>query len=312
LDESLRITQQILLALLEGDHNVSAIKNNTGLHPKTLSIYLKRLIKQKLIEVEIRGWKRGKSKPYSITDAGIKWLTDIPLNETLEVLSRIASQLRKPLNREAFRNVRAERYSRDKRIIGNYFIERLLKGDKSPIEYPEGLDSSDENQLFREALKKLLALHLYLISDPGSTPDEVERGLEEDFILFAPHMTFEFSWHPGAFPELEYQLQRVESYLRRESRKSQAIEGGERVSGQSHLLGLEKVDEKLYEEYVKATDEGSRKRIMAKIEDEVGWSVGTYLRELLIGKEEEIAKYMDELQRPSLRRFISLFQCGSK
>jgi hypothetical protein len=74
------------------------------------------------------------------------------------------------------------------------------------------------------------------------------------------------------------------------------------------LLGLETVDEKIYDEYVKATNETHRARILTKIEDEVGWSVGVYLQKLLIEKETEIARYIDELQRPCLRKFISLFE----
>lgn len=313
MDESAKITQQILLSILTGDQNVSAIRNDTGLHPETLSIYLPSLVKQGLIKVETKGWKKGKSKPCSITDAGIKWLVDIPLNETMQVISKIVSQLKNPKNQEIFKNVQAERFSRNTKIIRNYFIERFLKRDKSPIEYPDGVDLTDQNQPFREALKKLLALHLYLISNPNVTPDEVETNIENDFILFAPHMTFVFSWHPGAFPELEYQLRKVESYYRSESEKSMRRDERKSDSEKIYLLGLERVNEKHYEEYIKATNKMSREKILAKIEDEVGWSVSIYLRKLMIGKGEEITKYVDGLQRPSLRKFISFFEnCGSK
>ena len=181
------------------------------------------------------------------------------------------------------------------------------------MKYPEGLDLTDPDQPFREALKKLFTLHLYLTSDNNTTFDEVEHSIENDFVLFAPHMTFVFSWHRGAFPELEYQVWQVDNYFRRESEKVRGIEGDRMVSRETHLLGLEWVDEKCFEEYLKASDKKSRKKIMAKIEDGAGWSVGTYLRELLIGREAEITKYIDGQKRPFLRKFISLFgKCESR
>jgi hypothetical protein len=183
-----------------------------------------------------------------------------------------------------------------------------LASYKSPIEFPDELDSFDQNQPFRDALKKLLALHLYLISNPIVTPDEVERGLENDFILFAPHMTFAFSWHAGAFPKLEYQLQEVERKFRQESRKLESENDRQYINTETHLLGLDWVDETIYDEYAKATNKTQREKILAKIEDEVGWSVGSCLSKLLRENKEEIAKYVDEQKRPSLRKFISFFQ----
>ena len=308
MDELAKNTQRILLSVLTGHQNVSAIRTNTRIHPKTLSNYLKLLDKRGLIEVETKGWKKGKSKPCFITNDGITWLINTSLNETLRVLSKIIHQLKSTKTREIFQKTKAERYSRNMKIIKNYFIERLLRENKSPIEYPDGMELTDPDQPFREALKKLFALHLYLISNPIQMFEDPERAIEKDFILFAPNMRFMFSWHPGSFPELEYQLSEVDKYYRRESEKLERRKEGETISGETHLLGLETVDEKIYDEYVKATNETHRARILTKIEDEVGWSVGKYLQKLLIGKETEIARYIDESQRPCLRKFISLFE----
>jgi predicted transcriptional regulator len=312
LDESARITQEILLSILKEDQKVGDIWNNTGLSPKTLAKYLKLLAKQGLIKVG-KGWKRGKAKPCSITDVGIKWLVNIPLNENLQILLKIADQLKKPAYRETFKNVQTERTSRNTKITQNYFIERILKGDKSTFEIPDGLDLTDSDQPFREALKKILALHMYLSSDPIQKPEEVEGTIEKDFVLFAPNMTYIFSWHPGAFPELEYQLQKIENRFLCESENAKGSAKDELSSKETHFLGLERVDEKYYEEYIKATSKTRREKILVKIEDQVGWSVGKYLGKLSIGKEAEIAKYIDGQQRPFLRKFISLFEnCESK
>jgi predicted transcriptional regulator len=307
LDETARITQEILSSILKGNNKVGDIRLETGLSPKTLSKYLRLLSKQGLIKVP-KDCKRGKSKPCSITDAGIKWLVNIPLNENLEVLFKIADQLKKPNIREVFKNVQTYRVSRNTKITQNYFIERMLKGaDKSSFELPDGIDLTDSDQPFREALKKILALHMYLISDPCQTPEEAERSIEKDFIVFAPKMRFLFSWNPGAFPELEYQLQKVDNYYRIESEKAKESVKDEWSSKETHLLGLERVDEKYYEEYLKTTSKKKREKALSKIENQVGWSVGKYLKELSIGKEAEITKYIDEKQRPFLSQFISLF-----
>jgi hypothetical protein len=71
------------------------------------------------------------------------------------------------------------------------------------------------------------------------------------------------------------------------------------------VLGLDTVYEKHYHDYIRATDKVSREKILAKIEDEVGWSVGKYLRELLKmpGKEKELRKLLSEIQRPYFKKF---------
>jgi hypothetical protein len=267
---------------------------------------LKRLGQQGLIEVITRGWKKGKSKPCFITNTGIKWLINTSLNDTLNVLSKIVNQLKTTETRNIFQRANAERYKQNVRITKDYFIEKSLKGDKSPIEYPIGLDLTDLDEAFRQTLKKLLALHLYLISDFIKISEDPEVSIENDFILFAPHMRFLFSWHPGAFPDLEYQLQRVEKHYQSESQKLE--KQNEKIYTETHLLGLERVDEKIYAEYLNAPTEKKRKKIMAKIEDVAGWSVGKYMEKLFKGKTAEIAKYVDENEQPYLRKFISLFE----
>lgn len=306
MDESANITQKILLSILMGNQNVGEIRLDTGLSPKTLSKYLKLLPKQGLINVA-RNRKRGQSKPCLITDSGIKWLVNIPLNDNLQVLLKIADQMKNPANRESFKNTQAKKDSQNTKIVQNYFIERFLKGDKSPLEYPDGMDLTDSDQLFREALKKILALHIYLISNPYQTPEEIENSLKKDFVLFSPNMSFAFSWHRGALPELEYELQKADNFLRCESEKLQAPSKDEGRSKVTHLLGLDFVSEGYFEEYSKATSDSDREKILAKIEEQAGWSVGKYIGELFVGKEAEIAKYVDVTQRPFLMKFISSF-----
>jgi hypothetical protein len=308
LDEQARITQKILLSILEGNQKVGDIRFDTCLSPKTLASYLELLSKRGLIRVEIKGWKKGKAKPCFIADAGIKWLINISLNENLQILQKIAGQLGSPINREIFKKIQEERYSRNRRIVMDYFIERGLKGDTSEIEYPDGMDLAEAGQPFREVLKKILSLYLYLISDPYQTPEEIEHNLEKDFILFSPKMYLKFSWHPGAFPELEYQVEQAENFFRYESEKANQGKKDENILKETHLLALETVNERLYEEYVTATNEVNRKLILQKIEDQVGWSVGKHVGKAFVGKEAEIAKYIDVQQRPFLMRFISSFE----
>ena len=76
MEESVGISKRILLSVLTGHKNVSAIRINTNIRPETLSNYLKRLAKQGLINVETKGWKKGKPKPCYITNAGITWLVN--------------------------------------------------------------------------------------------------------------------------------------------------------------------------------------------------------------------------------------------
>jgi DNA-binding PadR family transcriptional regulator len=310
LDESARITQKILVSVLAGSLKVGDIRCGTGLSPKTLASYLEHLDKQGLITVAKRK-KRGMSKPCSITDAGIKWLINIPLNENLQILLKIAEQLKKRSNREIFLKTNAKRHNQNAKIIQNYFIERNLKGDTSPIEYPEGVDLTDTDQPFREVLKKVLTLHMYLMSGPYQSPEEIERELEKDFILFSPKMYFKFNWHPGSFPALEHQIREAEKTFERESKA--AGREKERCNKVTHMLDLENVDEEDYEKYLNATSDFRRKRILANIECQEGWSVGKYIGKLFVGKEAEIAKYIDVQKRPFLMRFISSFDnCNRK
>lgn len=316
------------MSILSGSKNVSAIRDDTGIHPKDLPTYLKHLAKEDFIKIETRGWRRGKSMPCSITEAGINWLVNTSMLDVLKVLSHILSQLRKPENREVFQRVGEKNYLESMSLIRNHFIECHIKGI-DPFEALKPLDEweykhrfrmTDIDEPLREALRKLFALQLYFAGKIGEGYlEDPEMIIKKEFVLFAPNMEFFFSWDRSKIPKLdswrrqiwnnfEYWLQQAYNDIRSESEKLEKREGTERISEETHLLGLERVDEKYYDEYLRATDKTSRERILAKIEDKTGWSVGTYLRQLLIGREEEIAKYVDGLQRSSLRKFISLFE----
>jgi len=305
LEEENRITQKILLSILKGNSNVSEIRVETGLHRKTLTKYLPLLTKRKLIELKTKGWKKGKSKSFSITGNGISWLINNSLNETLKVLTEVVAQSRKPQFREAFNKARNEHNLRNTKLIQNYLVERSLKGDKT-FEPPE-FDQTDFDQQFRESLEKILGMHIYLTSCPSQTPEEIDNLLEKSFALFAPKMKYLFSWHQGAFPELEHQIYETDKIFREESEKLERSEG-KKTSRVTHLLGLDFVDEKYFEQYVKATSDKSREKIMAKIENDAGWNVSQYLSRLFKGKQSEVDKYVYRAKRPYLREFIALFE----
>jgi DNA-binding PadR family transcriptional regulator len=302
LDEPARITQKILRSILGGNQKVGDIRIDTRLSPKSLAKYLKQLKKQGLIEFPKT--KRGESKPCSITNAGISWLTNIPLNENLQILSAIVDQLRDTKNRENFKKTQSGIYLRNTMAMRDYFIERVLKGDNSPEEFPIGMDVTEPDQLFRKALKKILTLHMYLASDQSS--EEIERSLEKDFLLFSPGMKFWFGWHLGAFPNLEREIRNADQYFQNESNKEKRQSEVPNSYRETHLLGLDGISEKVFDEYLGA-NKAKREKLLTAIENQVGWSVGKYLGDLSRGKEGEIAKYVDENERPFLRKFIRLF-----
>jgi hypothetical protein len=292
---------------MDGNQKVGDIRIDTNLSPKTLSKYLWLLSKKGLITFA-KNWKRGKSKPCKITDGGIKWLINIPLNQNLEVLLKIADQLKNPKTREIYKKAQSEKFSRDTKKIRDHFIEKTLKREEPLQEEISGLNLTDPDQPFRDVLKKLFSLHLYVTSDFDITPEEVESNIGKDFILFYPNMEFAFSWHPGAFPDLENQIQNADKYFLQSIKVEKEFEKEEMNTKDAHLLDLEKVDEKCYEEYVNAQSFASRNLILLKIEDKVGWSVGKYLTEILSNKEADFAKYVEVLHRPFLSKFISLFE----
>jgi len=317
-----------LLRILEGYQNFNTVQQETGISPRIVRKYLDYMKQKGLVRERARNWKIGKNKKLKITQAGINWLIDNALLDVLEILSTILSQLRKPENREIFQKVREEKYLQSRNLIKNHFIECHIKGI-DPFEALKPLDEweykhrfrmTDIDEPLREALRKLFALQLYFAGKIGEGYlEDPEMIIKKEFVLFAPNMEFFFSWDRSKIPKLdswrrqiwnnfEYWLQQAYNDIRSESEKLEKREGTERISEETHLLGLERVDEKYYDEYLRATDKTSRERILAKIEDKTGWSVGTYLRQLLIGREEEIAKYVDGLQRSSLRKFISLFE----
>jgi predicted transcriptional regulator len=297
--------QKILLSILKGNSNITSIKDDSGFHKKTLSKYLPVLAKQHLIEQKNKDWKRGKSKFFSLTAKGIQWLVNNPLNETLELLTEVVVQLSNPKFRDAFHKATNEHDLRNTKLIRNYFIERLLKRETS-FNPPE-FDRTDFDQPFREALKKILRLHLYLISYPYQKPEEVDKWLEKNCLLFWPNVRFAFGWHEGAFPKLEQAVFETDQFLKQESRKLE----NQSVQNETHLMGLDFVEEEYFERYVKASSLRQRRKIMAEIENEAGWAVSKYTKKLFKGKNAEIEKYVDRSKRPYLREFIDLL-CSRK
>lgn len=260
--------------------------------------------------METREWKRGKSKLCSITNVGIVWLTHISWYDALREFSDIIRQLRSPKTREAFRKANTERFSRNMMIVKNLFIQGALKNDRSIVKLPIGLDRTDPDKLFRQAFKELLELYLYLMPAGDKASGETERSIENDYVLFAPRMRFVFSWHPGKFPELENEIRKVDNYFRNQLQQTSRMEENKTVSKESRWLDLDRVDEKYYDEYLKARDEVGRERVLRKIEEIVGWSVGEKLSRILdkAGKEQDIDKLIGEIEQPSLRKFILIFK----
>jgi hypothetical protein len=301
LDSETQIIQKIILSIVKGNSNVTEIRFDTGLHRKTLSKYLPILSDRKLIELKTKDWKRGKSMFYDVTANGINWLVNNPLNETLEFLTEVIDQLSIPKFREIFKKAVNEHDLNNTKIIRNYFVERLIRGDKT-FNPPE-FDKTDFDQPFREALKKIFTLHLYLISTPDQTPEEINNWIEKRSILFWPNMRYAFSWDKGAFPKLEQAINETEDYYLEEDRKL----GVRDKKGDTHLLGLDFVDEEYFDKYLKADSISQRRKAMAKIEDEAGWTVHLYMHDLFHGQQKEIDSYIDRSKRPNLYKFISLF-----
>jgi hypothetical protein len=300
-----RILQKILLSILAGHHKVTEIRIDTRIHPETLARYLTYLKRKGFIEYRVSNYKRGQAKPCLLTMEGLFWLVENALGESLGVLAQIVEQMRNTEIRRIYQRTNEERFSRNVKLVKDMFIERFLNGDNSPLKYPEGFQRVTLDDIFALVQKKLLALYWYLGSDSLNTEQDPEIMFDRDFVLFAPHMRFAFSWHPGAFPELDCELQKVENYLLTESRKNG--DTGKSTSVGSHLLGLEQVDEKYFEEYLSERSKIKREKLLLKIETEAGWSVGKYLGMLLKGQEEEILKFIDKDNRPALMKFVTLF-----
>ena len=298
MDNENRIKQKVLLSLLERNLNVASIKANTGLHRKTLSKYLKKMTLKGEIELKNPNSKRGQSNFYSITVKGANWRVNNPLNETLNLLTEVAVRLSNPESRNAFNRTRNQHNLLNTKKAKNYFIERLLRGDKN-FNPPE-FDQTDFDQPFREALKKILMLHIYLTSNSAQSPEEIINWIEKDCVLFWPNMRFAFSWHKDAFPILEHAINEADQYFRA---KSLLLEN-QSESKVTHLLGLDFVEEEYFEKYLKTKSAVKRRKIMKEIEDMVGWDVGSYSMKLFQGREEQIEKYIDKSKRPYLRAFI--------
>jgi predicted transcriptional regulator len=296
------IIQKIFLSIVKGNSNVTEIRLDTGLHRKTLSKYLPMLKDQKLIELKTKDWKRGKSMFYSITAKGINWLVSNPLNEILELFTEVIDKLSTPKFREVFNKAINEYRLSNTKIIRNYLVECFLKGDKL-FTNPPTVDDTDFDQPFRDTLKKILMLRVYLTSDPYQTPDEINKWIEKNCILFWPNMIFAFGWHEGEFPNLEQAIYETEQYYKAKVRN---LDAEDRSKG-THLLGLDFVDEETFEKYLKANSLSQRRKIMTEIEDKAGWNVHLYANDLYRGDSKELDKYIDRSSRPHLYQFIHLY-----
>lgn len=209
-----------MLSILSGSKNVSAIRDDTGIHPKTLPAYLSWLSEKGLIKVEVKGWRRGKSKPCSITEAGINWLVNTSMLDVLKVLSHVLSQLRKPENREVFRKVREEKYLQTRNLIINHFIECHRKGI-DPFEALRPLDEWEYNHRFRiqdldepliKALRKLYALILFFWS-PEPPKEDPEDTINTHIAIFTPGLLPFYMYRPGTRPELDHQLRQIQNEI---------------------------------------------------------------------------------------------------
>ena len=309
-EEETRITQKILSSLLTGNQKVHEIREYAQLSPKTLTKHLGLLSKQKLITVA-KG-RRGQSKPCSITDAGISWLINVPVSENLKIISKIASLIGTAKIREVYQKTNSEIFARNRRLTINHFIESSLKGVK-PLQQPiDGLCFKDPIQLFRETLKKLLTLQMFLSFNnlpSNETTETLETNIDKSFILFAPRMTLWFWWEPGKFSEfegLDNELRKLERhFLSKRINQPQAFK-------ESHFVGLDNLDEAIFKEYLEAPNQITRREIMKRIETQVGWDVRKYIEELTKGKDELIEKYFDERERPYFVKFLKSFSNPSK
>jgi predicted transcriptional regulator len=294
------ISLKILLSIIKGNSTVTDIREDTGLHAKTLSKYLPALTAKKLIELQSKDWKRGKSKHFSLTAKGINWLNN-PLNDLLQEISDAVAQLSNPQFRQKYNQAKQEHYQENTRIIQNYFVERALRGDKSFN--PPDFENVAFEEPFRESLKKLLTLHLYLANIDNQTPKEIEGLIENNTTIFGPGMRFDFVLPKGKFPECEYAIYETERRLMQQSNNS----ASQYKSKETHLMGLDFADETSFEKYLKAKTLAERRKAMKRIESEVGWDVSVYTRKLFSGRQKDIDKYLDKTERPYLYAFLALF-----
>jgi hypothetical protein len=179
-----------------------------------------RLAKEGLIEIDDKGWKRGKSKSCSITEAGINLLIKTSLFDFLKVFSSILYGLKKPENREIYRKTREKKYSQTKSLFRNHFVECAKKGvdpfeelkSLTEWEYNKRFRIIDMDQLLLEALKKLFILIMYFWGDPNQ-PEVDEQVINTHYIIFGKRMKPFLIYRPGSRPKLDLQLQQIQNEM---------------------------------------------------------------------------------------------------
>jgi predicted ArsR family transcriptional regulator len=197
MDDKTRNKQKILLCLARKSQNVTEIRRATGIHQTTAHQYLPILEKEGLVKIEYEGWMNGKRKNgramiCSLTDAGLSWVINVSVFETLKVLSDILMPLKSTDAREAFRS---------------YLKARIIKGETVEERVQAWIDVYEP---FRLLLKDILILESYLSStittdSNGHYVDTMDPKdtVEKSYFLFGPDLVNSASWLPGTYPETE-------------------------------------------------------------------------------------------------------------
>ena len=231
MDEETKIKQDILLSIYEGNETYNSIRTSKepNFHPNTLKKYLPLLAEEGLTTIYKKDWKKGKSKPSFITEAGINWLINNSLIDFLKIFSTILDNLIKPKNRKIFQKIREERYSRTISLVETHFKESAKKG-VDPFKEMESLDEWEYKKRFKkfdlekpllEALKKVYTLIMYFWSNDEVKTEDIEREIDTHFIIFGKKMWPWFSYRPGSRPTLDSELQQIENEFMH-ARKSQS------------------------------------------------------------------------------------------
>ena len=219
MDESTKL--KILLSIFAGNKTYSDIREDKGLSPKTLQECMPYLAKESLIEIDDKGWKRGKSKSCLMTETGIDWLIKTSVLDSLKVFSSILNGLKKPENRNIYQKISKKKYSQTITLVRNHFIECAQKGLKpfeelkslTEWEYNKRFRIIDMDQILRDALKKMYMLTMFYWSDKSW--EEIEGMINTHYIIFFPHMRNSFSYHAGSNPNIDLQLQQIYNEIKR-------------------------------------------------------------------------------------------------
>jgi len=234
LDESTKL--KILLSIFTGNKTYSDIREDKGLSPKTLQECMPYLAKEGLIEIDDKGWKRGKSKSCQITETGIDWLIKTSVLDSLKVFSSILNGLKKPENRNIYQKISKKKYSQSITLVRNYLIECAQKGLK-PFEELRSLTEWEHNkkfrimdldQILRDALKKMYMLIVFYLSDKSW--EEIEGMINSHYHVFGPRMEHWFSYRLGSnanidshFLQISKEFKRAESNQENLERESQRM-----------------------------------------------------------------------------------------